>query len=100
MLFRSKLIGRAVYLIQSHVNEVLESPEWQQHSGKKPQLTYKEAAAVLFEAMEFLKQRSDMEQPAEVPLAVIRILESLRRSKPVSQEEALEIVKEKGMKGN
>jgi hypothetical protein len=40
-----------------------------------------------------------MEQPAEVPLAVIRILESLRRSQPVSQEEALEIVKEKGMKG-
>lgn len=93
-----KLIGRAVYLIQSHVNEVLESPEWQEHAGKQPQLTYEEAAAVLFEAMEFLKQRSDMEQPAEVPLAVTRVLESLRRSKPVSQEEALEIVKEKGIK--
>ncbi len=92
-----KLIGRAVYLIQSHVNEVLESPEWPEHTGKQPLLTYKEAAAVLFEAMEFLKQRSDTDQPAEVPLAVIRILESLRRSKSVSQEDALEIVKEKGL---
>jgi N-acetylmuramic acid 6-phosphate etherase len=84
-----KLIGRAVYLVQSHVNEILT---------QTPPLDYEEAAAVLFEAMEFLKTGPDAGQPAEVPLSVIRILESLRRSAPITQEEALEIVKQTGLK--
>jgi len=93
-----KLIGRATYLIQSHVNDVLSSPEWVESNGLFNQVSYGEANAVLFESMKFLKGGSvKTGQTAEVALSVIRILESIRQYKNVSQQEALEIVQKKGL---
>ncbi len=94
-----KLIGRAVYLVQSHVNEILTHPGWNKPPGKYYTLTYGEAAAVLFEAVDFLREYPSSGQPAEVPLAVIRILESLRRSAPVSQEDAAALAGHPGLEG-
>jgi N-acetylmuramic acid 6-phosphate etherase len=83
-----KLIGRAAYLIQSHVNEILN------HSA----LSYAEAAAALFEAMEFLKDKPNTGEAAEVPLAVIRVAESIRRSAPVTQEQAWKIYQQEDLR--
>jgi N-acetylmuramic acid 6-phosphate etherase len=43
------------------------------------------------------EQAQDAGQAAEVPLSIIRILESFRRKIGVTSEEALVIVKEKGL---
>ena len=92
-----KLIGRAVFLVQSLVNEVLRNPRWEKKYGKFSPVTYMEAGAVLFEAMDFMKARVYSGQPAEVPLSVIRILEAFRLSGPVSQETALNKVENTGL---
>ncbi|MBD3412987.1 MAG: hypothetical protein GF421_00955 [Candidatus Aminicenantes bacterium] len=93
-----KLIGRATYLIQSHVNDVLSSPEWVEENGIFPAISYGEANAVLFESINFLKGGSIKQgQTAEVALSIIRILESIRQNQRISQQEALEIVREKGL---
>jgi len=88
-----KLIGRATYLIQSHVNDVLQRPEWVKlHRIRKP-ISYGEANAVLFEAIDFLKYRKrEAGQTAEVALSIIRILESLRLKEGISRQQALRIV--------
>jgi hypothetical protein len=45
-----------------------------------------------------MKDRSkDAGQAAEVPLSIVRILESLRQKRGVMPEEALEIVQKKGL---
>jgi hypothetical protein len=45
-----------------------------------------------------MKERpEDLGQAAEVPLSIIRILESLRQKRGVTPEEALEIVKTTGL---
>jgi len=93
-----KLIGRATYLIQSHVNDVLSSPEWVENNGLFSHISYGEANAVLFESIRFLKEGTDKPgQTAEVALSIIRILESIRQNKAVSQEEAFGIVQKKGL---
>jgi hypothetical protein len=92
-----KLIGRAVFLVQSLVNEMLRNPRWEKKHGKFPPVTYMEAAAVLFEAMKNMKNKVYSGQPAEVPLSVIRILEGFRFSGPVSQEAALNKVENTGL---
>lgn len=92
-----KLIGRATYLIQSHVNDVLSRPEWIRLYGAQKPISYEEANAVLFDAMSFVKDNVEADQTAEVALAIIRILESLRLKKSVSNENALSIVKNTGL---
>jgi len=93
-----KLIGRATYLIQSHVNETLKKPEWIKKYGLRSPLTYGEANAVLFDSIAFLKDRQETAgQTAEVALSIIRILESLRQKKGVSNEDALAIVQTVGL---
>lgn len=93
-----KLIGRATYLIQSHVNDVLRSPEWVEKNGIFKSISYGEANAVLFESINFLKGgRVKPGQTAEVALSIIRILESIRQKQGISQEEAFKIVQEKGL---
>jgi len=93
-----KLIGRATYLIQSHVNDALSSPSWVENNGLFSHISYGEANAVLFESIQFLKEGTDKPgQTAEVALSIIRILESIRRNKAVSQEEAFGIVQKKGL---
>jgi N-acetylmuramic acid 6-phosphate etherase len=93
-----KLVGRATYLIQSHVNDVLGRAEWVKAYGARDPITYGEANAVLFDSISYLKDRqAEAGQTAEVALSVIRILESLRKKLGVSHEEALELVKAVGL---
>jgi len=93
-----KLIGRATFLIQSHVNDTLSSPDWVENNGLFSQISYGEANAVLFESLNFLKEGTvDSGQTAEVALSIIRILESVRQNKGISQKQAFEIVQEKGL---
>lgn len=87
-----KLIGRATFLIQSHVNDALARPGGAALYGRRAPITYGEANAVLFDAIAFLKDRQQAGQTAEVALSIIRILESLRRRAGVSNEEAFAIV--------
>ncbi|MGB2763473.1 MAG: hypothetical protein WBC02_00740 [Candidatus Aminicenantaceae bacterium] len=93
-----KLIGRATYLVQSHVNDVLSHPQWVKLYGIQKSISYGEANAVLFEAIGFLKDKKrEAGQTAEVALSIIRILESLRLKERASQEEALSILKNMGL---
>lgn len=93
-----KLIGRATYLIQSHVNDCLRQPEWIKKYGRRPEISYGEANAVLYDSIEFLRDKQVVAgQTAEVALSIIRILESLRLKKGVTNEEALAILQEVGL---
>jgi N-acetylmuramic acid 6-phosphate (MurNAc-6-P) etherase len=93
-----KLIGRATYLIQSHVNDVLSHPNWVKLYGLKKTISYGEANAVLFDSIALLKEKQkEAGQTAEVALSIIRILESLRLKRGVSPGEALDIVQKTGL---
>jgi hypothetical protein len=91
-----KLIGRATYLVMSHVNDTLRQPEWRQAHGLGEPLTFAEANAVLFDAMDHVRSH-ELGQTAEVALSIIRILEALRRKAPVSWEEAREVLDTEGL---
>jgi len=90
-----KLVGRATALITSHVNDTLSHWKRGKISGHPPPLSYKEANAVLFDAMEFLKGKDS--QASEVELSIVRILETLRRDTPLSWEKALSLVGKEGL---
>jgi N-acetylmuramic acid 6-phosphate etherase len=93
-----KLIGRATYLIQSHVNDALARPAWVKRRGSRDPITYGEANAVLFDSIAFLKdKRESVGQTAEVALSIIRILESWRQNRGVTNEEALDLVQKVGL---
>jgi N-acetylmuramic acid 6-phosphate (MurNAc-6-P) etherase len=93
-----KLIGRATFLILSHVNDRLGRPEWTEAYGRQPSLTYAEANAVLFDAIAFLKDKSrEAGQTAEVAFSIIRILESFRTGRALGSDETLEIVRTVGL---
>ena len=93
-----KLIGRATFLIQSHVNDVLVRPDWVKERGRRPPISYGEANAVLFDAIAFLKDKKDAAgQTAEVALSIIRILESLRQGRGLTNDEALAVVRSTGL---
>ncbi|MQY60456.1 hypothetical protein GH153_01270, partial [bacterium] len=66
-----KLIGRATYLIQSHVNDVLRHPQWVRLHGIRRPISYGEANAVLFDAINYLKNK-EAGQTAEVAFSIIR----------------------------
>ncbi len=91
-----KLIGRATFLILSHVNDVLKQPQWTGEHGPIEPLSFAEANAVLYDAIEYVR-RGEMGQTAEVALSIIRILEALRRGAPVSWDEARVILDEEGL---
>lgn len=91
-----KLIGRATYLILSHVNDVLEQPPWAAAGRPAVLLTFAEANAVLFDAIEYVRGR-EAGQTAEVALSIIRILEALRRGGRVSWDEARAILENEGL---
>jgi len=93
-----KLIGRATYLVQSHVNDVLSHPEWVRTYGIQRQISYGEANAVLFDAINYLKdKKNEAGQTAEVAFSIIRILESIRQEKGLMRSKTLSIVKETGL---
>ncbi|MBS3819790.1 hypothetical protein KGY73_09855 [bacterium] len=88
-----KLIGRATYLIMSHVNDVLSQKEWREKYGNTELLTYAQANAVLFQAME----RTGKGEISEVELSIIRILESLRNKRCVDWEETFSVARTEGL---
>ncbi|MBN2408301.1 MAG: hypothetical protein JXE07_01070, partial [Candidatus Aminicenantes bacterium] len=93
-----KLIGRATFLIQSHVNDVLSRPDWVKRYGRRDAITYGEANVVLFEVIGFLKDKQETAgQTAEVALSIIRILESLRQNRGLTNADALQIVRRIGL---
>ena len=93
-----KLIGRATFLIQSHVNDVLGTAEWVKANGARGPVTYGEANAVLYDAIEYLKGRqAEAGQTAEVAFSIIRILESLKQKRGVDRADALALVKSVGL---
>ncbi|MES2273534.1 MAG: hypothetical protein V4487_05045 [Chlamydiota bacterium] len=83
-----KLIGRATFLILSHVNDLLAEEE---------RISYPEANAVLFDAIEYAKKTQKVGQNSEVGLCIIRILESLKRDSAISWEEAERILQKGGL---
>lgn len=91
-----KLVGRATYLIQSHVNSVLENQNWILKYGKRNQITYAEANAVLFEAKRYVEENPS-QSPAEVGLSIIQILESLKQNRAVRQEDAYRTLQQVGV---
>ena len=93
-----KLVGRATFLIQSHVNDVLGRAEWVKANGRRGPITYGEANAVLYDSIAYLKDRqAEAGQTAEVAFSIIRVLESLRQKRGISREEALGMVKTTGL---
>jgi N-acetylmuramic acid 6-phosphate (MurNAc-6-P) etherase len=93
-----KLIGRATFLIQSHVNDVLGTAEWVKARGTRDPVTYGEANAVLYDAIAYLRDKAaEAGQTAEVAFSIIRILESLKQGRGVSREETLTLVRTVGL---
>jgi hypothetical protein len=93
-----KLIGRATYLIQSHVNDVLGQASWVKALGRRSPVSYGEANAVLFDSIAYLgDKQNEAGQTAEVAFSIIRILESIKQRRGISQDEALEIVRAVGL---
>lgn len=92
-----KLIGRATFLIQSHVNDVLGRAEWVKVHGARDPVRYGEANAVLYDSIAYLRDRTEAGQTAEVAFSIIRILESLRQGRDIGPDEALDLVKRVGL---
>lgn len=89
-----KLIGRATFLVQSHVNDALARPERVRAHGVRKPISYGEANAVLYDSIAFVRGRTDMAgQTAEVALSIIRILESLEQRRGLTNAEALAILR-------
>ncbi len=91
-----KLIGRATFLILSHVNDVIAQPQWVAAHGAAAALSFAEVNTVLFDAIDYTRER-EMGQTAEVALGIIRILEALRRKQRVSWDEARAILEGEGL---
>jgi N-acetylmuramic acid 6-phosphate etherase len=93
-----KLIGRATFLIQSHVNDTLGRPSWVRQYGTRRAVSYGEANAVLYDSIAFMREKAaGAGQAAEVPLSIIRILESVRRNRDFTAEETLALVQKPGL---
>lgn len=70
-----KLIGRATYLIQIHINRILKSNI---DFNDIPLMKYDEANAILFDAMNFIESNNLKNKVAVIPLAIVRVFELLR----------------------
>jgi len=92
-----KLIGRATYLIQSHVNSVLESAHWQARHGQTRSLTYAEANAILFLAIDQRVALSEAAGLPEVELAIVSALEHLASGQPLDWSGAVRLLKDGGL---
>jgi N-acetylmuramic acid 6-phosphate etherase len=94
-----KLIGRATYLIQSHVNDALMQAKWPTKIVSA--ISYNDANAVLFDVMDYIKQKQSsaagQQPPSQVALAIIRILEALKTQQFISWEQAENLLQAKGL---
>jgi len=93
-----KLIGRATYLIMTHVNDTLGRREWAAANGATEPVTFEEANAVLFESIDYIRGHP-AGQTAEVALSIIRTLEALRRRSFVSWKETRALLDREGLAG-
>ena len=91
-----KLIGRATFLVMSHVNDVIARENWINRYGNRERVTFEEVNAVLYDAIEFMAVKNP-DQTAEVALSIIRIIEALKSGQYVSWDEALAILSSKGL---
>ncbi len=83
-----KLYGRATYLIQSLVNGALDSPAWRQTHGTTAPLTYAEANAVMFAAIDQRQHLAAATDIPEVELSIVAVLQALAAGKPVDWAQA------------
>lgn len=91
-----KLVGRATFLIMSHVNDTIKNRNWSGLYGDQEAVTFNEVNAVLYDAIEYMTKKSPG-QTAEVALSIIRIIEGLKYKKNVSWDEALSILRSGGL---
>lgn len=90
-----KLIGRATYLIMSHINDTIDSELWRKNYGPVRPISYAEANALLFDCLE--SPVCSTSERSEVELSIVRALEALRFKRFVSWEVAIRIIKEQGL---
>jgi len=90
-----KLIGRATYLIMSQVNDVVSREDWIKKNGKTEPISYAQANAVLYEAMDFVSKCCVL--TSEVELSIIRILDARRNKSYINWEEAISIAETIGL---
>jgi hypothetical protein len=77
------------------VNDTISTEAWNQKLGTTEPITYAEANAVLFEAMEFVAEQGG--QISEVELSILRILEALKNKRFIRWEEAVFVQKDIGL---
>ncbi|MCL7715494.1 hypothetical protein [Stenotrophomonas mori] len=92
-----KLIGRATYLIQSHVNATLDAPGWRARHGAVAALTYAEANAALYEAIAQRPRLAGATPLPEVELAIVALLERLRGDAPLDWDAAARQLRAQGL---
>ncbi len=93
-----KLIGRATYLVKSHVNDIISKWSRTQKYGSVDPVSFEDVNAVLFDSMDYVAGINSG-QTAEVALSIIRILEALKTRSPVTWDEARFIHEEQGLEG-
>lgn len=89
-----KLIGRATYLIQSHVNTVLASEAWRKTNPPHAPLGYADVNAVLFDSIQARRSDPTLASSPEVELSIARILESLRLGRAITWPQAAELLRQ------
>lgn len=87
-----KLIGRATFLIMSHVNDKVRSL----NLNEGEPVTFEDVNAVLYNAIGYVAGKNPG-QTAEVALSIIRIIEALKKKKHVGWDEALSILNSRGL---
>jgi N-acetylmuramic acid 6-phosphate etherase len=90
-----KLIGRATYLIVSHVNDAISQDEWVKKWGRTDPVTYELANAVLSDAMNWVSGKTG--QRSEVELSIVRILEVLKKGVFLDWDRASSIAQNVGL---
>ena len=90
-----KLVGRATFLIQSHVNAVLASEAWRKANPSHAPLEYGDVNAVLFDSIQARRSDPTLASSPEVELSIVRIVESLRLGRAISWQQAAELLRQK-----
>ncbi len=85
-----KLIGRATYLIMSHIND---------HLPQSKHVNYEEVNALLFDAISYCKTTPKEGQTAECSLVIIRALEALKNDRIISWKDSEALLEEYGLPG-
>ena len=90
-----KLIGRATYLIQSHVNTVLASEALKNSYAPISPVSYADINAVLFDSIQARRADPTLASSPEVELSIVRILESLRLGHAITWQQAATLLRGK-----